>query len=86
MIVLCKNCNSTFDTSKIGFISNPVEGLEDVEDIGLECPKCKTWFHSYYLSKELKKLQTGIRNRHERRAYEHKFKKFQKMMGRKVAV
>lgn len=86
MNIVCENCKGSFGLDKFTLISKAVEGHEGVEDWGLECPKCKTWVHCYYLNKELKKLQAGIRNRQERRTYTHKFDKFQKVMTRKATA
>lgn len=52
---------------------------EDVKEIGIECPNCKSWFHSYFLNEDLETNRPSLKSpRRERRAYKKRFQAFQK--------
>lgn len=56
-IVECNNCKKDFDTK----INIKKKRKEKIIDVGLECPHCKYFFHSYYLSSDLIKKQKALR-------------------------
>ena len=72
----CINCNAQFSKEQVEFKERPAG--KDYE-VGLNCPNCGLWFHSFFLNDELKKMITFMAtqtNRRIRRIYEVKHKKF----------
>ncbi len=72
----CTNCDAKFNKEKVEFIERPAG--KDYE-VGLYCPNCSLWFHSFFLNDDLKNMITAMAiqtNRKIRRAYEAKHKKF----------
>lgn len=62
---------------------------QEVTEVGIECPKCKTWFHSHYLNDKLKKLRAKVGNSPRlsyRKKYEREFVKVQKVLREKFGV
>lgn len=72
----CLNCNVQFNKEQVEFKERPAG--KDYE-VGLDCPNCGLWFHSFFLNEELKEMITAMAlqtNRQIRRAYDAKHKKF----------
>lgn len=57
-IATCNNCRKEFD------ILTNIKRIYKAKiiDIGLACPHCQTFFHSYYLNKNLVKKQKALKN------------------------
>ena len=70
-----------------GFTEREIE--PGITEVGLECPKCKKWFHSHYFNDKLKKLQDKVGNNPRlsyRKKYEREFVKVQKVLREKFGV
>lgn len=80
VISICPECRNVVTIRRFETIS-----LDNGdEEIGIRCPKCDHWQTSYYLNQELKDMQQiKTPTRKDKRDYERKFKKFQKVMKRK---
>lgn len=82
-VVECTNCRKQFNTK-----ANVKERrTAKVIDIGLECPHCKYFFHSYYLTPDLIKRQRGLKKlrgapdyRKVLKVYQKKFNALQKRL------
>ena len=83
-VSICSNCRKVFKFSTVGFKERDVEVLENVTEIGIECPNCQQWHHSYYLNPELVAMQAKNADRKQRREYQRKFVKFQGWCQKKV--
>ena len=83
----CTNCDTLFEDFS-GYSERATDG--DAIEIGIECPNCKKWYHSHYVTGEIKELQDKIlaqeATRQERRSYKHKFDKLQKTLRKKYQV
>lgn len=56
-LVVCNNCQKEFD-----MVTNTQRIKKaQITDIGLKCPHCKFFFHSYYLNTELIRKQKLLR-------------------------
>ena len=71
----CRNCNVQFSKDNVTFTERSAG--KDYE-VGIECPNCELWFHSFFLNDELKKMTGTLVNRSLRRAYKSKYDKFNK--------
>jgi len=86
-IVKCSHCQKSFVPRFTERQREP-----DLFEIGLECPHCEVWVHSYFLNKNLKKRQRVIQERRlpvaKRKRYQQDFVKFneatRKHLGMKV--
>lgn len=83
LVSVCSNCKQVFNFRNVGFTSKPTL-IEGIEDVGIECPNCEAFVHSYYLNDELKAMQNPKATRKVRRAYKHKFLKLQRWVEKKL--
>jgi hypothetical protein len=84
----CNQCNSTFAKFH-GYSRRELDG--GIIEIGIECPKCRAWYHAHYLDHELEALQQQIQPekrppRKVKRAYARKFKKLQAKLRKRFGV
>lgn len=82
----CSKCNHIYDFRKIGYSFTPVDN--DIEEAGIICPNCQTWFHSFFTNKDLeataKVIHEGKSNRKIRRAFDSQFRRFNKQTRRRL--
>lgn len=88
MNTLCSKCHRMM--LDVDFESRNVEGQRGITEIGLKCPHCDQWYHSYFLNDELRRLQANMSgrkvSRQERRTYQGKFVNLNKRMRRKMGL
>jgi len=78
IISICPECRSVVRPT---FKEREIE--RGVYDVGVVCPKCGAFVHSYYLDNELKALQKEQATRQERRLYELKFRRLNNRLRKK---
>ena len=84
LTAICANCKHVVNFRNVGYTSRPVKGLEGVECVGIRCPKCDHWYPSYYTNPELNNLAKNATSRKDKRVYNHKYRKFQQWVKRKL--
>lgn len=72
-----------FSKEKVQFTERPAG--EDYE-IGIACPNCGLWFHSFFLNDELKGMVGTLVNRKMRKAYKVKYNKFNKHKRKQMGL
>lgn len=80
LITICPECRHVVNYQPTDFRSKLI--ADNVTEIGLECPFCQHWTHSYYVNEALtiKALLVQKADRKTRREYTKEFKRFQKKM------
>ena len=75
----CSKCRRVFDVKR--FETRQLE--DDLYEVGFECSHCDTWYHSFFLNKELRtqrnQLQRKGKNKNKREellAYQRQFVAF----------
>lgn len=84
MKVSCNKCGKEFD-----FLPKQRQRNKNITEIGLECPHCEEWFHSYFLTPVLIRMQATLkRNRKRRniRAYAKEFEKVQSELRKRYKI
>lgn len=56
-IVVCNGCRAEYPLT---VTERPLSDTGDI-DVGVECPHCHYWTHSYYLNRRLKSLQQTLK-------------------------
>ena len=87
MTVVCESCSEEYLLSA-GLKERKVEGLRDVTEIGILCPFCELWQHSYFMNDRLRKMVEALgrvkrdfaegRTDHRLRKMEAKIKAYRK--------
>lgn len=70
----CDNCHKVF------YLANAMAEKEiddNIIEVGLTCPHCESYFHSYYTNQALKDRIKGLTNNRRRRAFQRDFDKWQ---------
>lgn len=81
-LTLCSACMSQV---RMSLTSRPLEG--DLIEIGMECPFCHHWFHSYFLNPDLRDNRPkGTDSRKARREYQLRFQRFQKVTRKRLGM
>lgn len=81
----CNECGWSGDFT--GYSERELQN--DVTEIGIECPNCSKWYHSHYLTSDLKELMTELKTSPSRtidRKYKHKFEKVQKKLRKALGT
>lgn len=75
----CTTCQQKFDFRQVGYTVRQIDA--DLKEIGIECPNCQEWYHSYFTNPALEagRPHQGA-DRKERRAYQKAVKRFNKKM------
>lgn len=84
MQVDCNKCGKEFE-----FKPQQQQHNENVIEIGLKCPHCEEWFHSYFLTPQLLKIQEGLKKDRKRgkiKAYAKAFAKVQVELRRRYKI
>ncbi len=55
--ITCNNCSKDVKLIPTNYYTKE---LEDLQDIGIRCPHCKTEYHGYYLTPRLIKQQQAL--------------------------
>jgi len=80
-------CSCGFEGDFPGYSERDIK--PGIVEIGIECPDCKKWFHSFYQNEKLKELQTRAettgRNSYVLK-YKRKFKQVQTALREKYGV
>lgn len=84
VVTVCPSCRKVFNFRKLGFTEKPLDYPADIKDVGIECPNCNYFQHSFYLSKELEAMQNPDATRKERREYKRKYLKLQNWVKKKI--
>lgn len=82
-ITICPECRHVINTElKDRPAIYDILTIPNVLDIGLECPFCQHWTHSYFINNNLlqRALKMDNKPRQVRRQFSKDFKKFQKKM------
>ena len=77
MKVDCNECSREFE-----FKPEQRQYNENVREVGLKCPHCGEWFHSYFLTSKLLKMQEGLKKNRKRGKIRAYAKEFAKVQGR----
>lgn len=73
-IKICPDCLKRF--TNFEYLSRM---REDIKEVGIECPNCEAWFHSFFLNKDLDTNRPDSKaQRKEKREYKKRFQAFQK--------
>lgn len=82
--ILCVKCRKSADFQD--FKSREIS-IKGIEEIGLECPHCAEWYHSYFLDNDLKDNRPKPRaDRRVRREYKKRFQAFQKKTRKRLGL
>ena len=83
-VVLCRACKTSV-LMPTSFIERQIE--DDLIEMGLECPNCKYWFHSFFLNHSLIATRPQpTDDRKIRREYKSKFGKFNKQTRKRLGM
>jgi hypothetical protein len=83
LVSVCRNCKRVFNFRNIGFTTKKLDYPKGIMDVGIECPNCENFTHSYYLTDELEKMQKPDATRDEKREYKRKLRKLQGWVSNK---
>ena len=87
VISLCKACRHVVDFASVGFTSRPVEADDKLTEMGIKCPNCGQWHHSFFLDKWLEDNRPSERAaRQTRRDYQRRFKRFQEKTRKRLGL
>lgn len=79
----CSNCNTLVRAD--GFTDRQLEN--DLIEIGLECPNCGAWYHSYFVNDDLRRNRPKpTDDRRKRREYQKRFQRFQKRTRQRLGM
>lgn len=84
MQVDCNKCDKEF-----AFKPEQRQYNKNVIEIGLKCPHCEEWFHSYFLTQKLLKMQEGLKQNRKRgkiKAYAKEFAKVQAELRKRYGI
>lgn len=84
MKIDCNKCGKEFE-----FEPKQRQYNENVREIGLKCPHCGEWFHSYFLTPKLLKMQERLKKNRKRgkiRAYAKEFAKVQSELRKRYSI
>lgn len=59
LTIKCPRCGVRFPADR-GATRREVEGRPSIIDIGVSCPMCEDWTHSYYTTEELEAMRAGM--------------------------
>lgn len=80
MQIECNGCQQSF---KLDQVLSERKLDNDISEVGLICPGCQKWYHSYFSNDELENLRNQLGNspiRKKRREYKKKFDRLQKKL------
>lgn len=82
-VAICKVCRKVSSDFDYHVRQTTLNGIKEV---GLVCPKCNEWYHSYFANKELEMVADKVptMRRKERRLYQLNFNKLQKKIRKKL--
>lgn len=85
LISICRACKQV--SSKFNYQVKDTE-LEGIEEVGLVCPNCDEWYHSYFANSELKEIADKVPSmaRKQKREYQKRFDRLQKKIRRKLKM
>ena len=81
--VNCDNCRKVFYLAnamaerEIDYTDNNGDTWIIIIEVGLTCPHCESYFHSYYTNQALKDRIKGLTNNRRRRAFQRDFDAWQ---------
>lgn len=84
-IAICRVCRKVLSNFQFGIRDTP---FKDIQEVGIKCPNCDEWYHSYFANPELKAIADKVptMKRREKRQYQVWFNKLQKNIRREMGM